>query len=248
MNRTLCRGIRARAWHLVALAAVAAMPASCSYRGGELDNPIARSVTWFSYAGGDDVRAACGPGARDRIRLIYNGVWDGYLTDAPTQVRTYDIAAVLDGQGAVMLARVFGEYNMATITLNDPFSVTRPTKVETTLSPREYADLKRMLRESGFFDAAPYGLRLPSNRFWWLAAGCVDGSFRLNGWLYPSDRFTRVTFAAPLAVLDKTNISPTPPQDVERFPSMRSATGPFGGVPLREPSFILQLGADRLIN
>jgi len=114
------------------------------------------------------------------------------------------------------------------------------------LSPREYAELKRALAESGYFQTPPYGLRLPSNRFFWLVAGCVDGSFRLNGWLYPSDRFARLSFPPLLTAVDKTGIPPTAPMDVDRLPPMRDR-GPGGGVPVREPSFILQLGPDRLL-
>lgn len=233
--------------YIVALAAGALMIVSCTYRGGEMDNPTARSLTWFSYANGDGIREACGPGARDRIRLIYNGVWDGYLTNAPSQVRTYDIAAVMDGQGAAMATRVFGFGDMSTIGSDDVLAPWRGTKAETLLSPREYAELKRVLAESGYFEASPYGLRLPANRFFWLAAGCVDGRFRLNGWLHPSDRFDRVKLAQALAAVDKTGIPFTTPVDVERFPPMLSA-GPAGeGVPRREPSFVLQLGPDRLL-
>ena len=44
----------------------------CAYQG-EIDNPLTVRVTWFSYLGGSDIAAACGPGARERYRIIYNG-------------------------------------------------------------------------------------------------------------------------------------------------------------------------------
>jgi len=238
------------AWlrHFCALAGLALAIVSCSYRGAELDNPIVRSISWFSYAGGDDLREACGPGASDRIRLIYNAMWDGYQIAAPSQVRTYDIVALPGGQGAQMTTRIFGEANTLTLSLSDPFADLRGVKTETTLSPAEYAELKRALIESRFLEPPPFGLRLPSNRYWWLALGCVDGRFHQNGWPYPSERFSRIRFADLVLRLDKTGAPLSPPQEPERFPPVRSASGPFGGVPAREPSFILQIGSDRLLN
>ena len=236
------------AWlrQLCALVGLALVIVSCSYRGAELDNPVVRSVSWFSYAGGDDLRAGCGPGAGDRIRLIYNGMWDGYKLAGPSQVRTYDIVALPGGQGAPMTTRLFGQANTLTLSLSDPFSDLRGVKTETILSPVDYAALKSALVESGFLEAPPYGLRLPSNRYWWLAVGCVDGHFYQNGWAYPSERFSRIRFADLVPRLDKTGVPLSPPQEPERFPPVRSASGPFGGVPDREPSFVLQIGSDRV--
>ena len=67
--------------------------AACAYRPGA-DNPVARSLTWFSYAGAGDIRAECRPGGADRLRLIYNGDYD-------EQVRSYDVTAVAAGGGMV---------------------------------------------------------------------------------------------------------------------------------------------------
>jgi len=230
------------------LAGLALVIVSCSYRGAELDNPVVRSLSWFSYAAGDDLRDACGPGASDRIRLVYNGMWDGYKYAASSQVRSYDIAALPGAQGAQMTTRIYGEANTLTLSLSDPFSDMRGVRTETTLSPAEYAQVKRALIDSGFMEPPPYGLRLRSDRYWWLAVGCVDGHFQQNGWEYPSERFSRIRFADPLVRLDKTGVAPTRPQEPERFPPVRSASGPFGGVPAREPSFIIQIGSDRVRN
>ena len=50
------------------------LPAGCTTRGAEHD-PIARTLTWYSYLNGDDLRAACTAGATDRYRLVYNAIW-----------------------------------------------------------------------------------------------------------------------------------------------------------------------------
>ena len=59
----------------VAVTALMLGLAACTYRPGA-DNPVARNLTWFSYAGAGDIRADCRPGAADRMRLIYNGDYD----------------------------------------------------------------------------------------------------------------------------------------------------------------------------
>ena len=73
-----------------ALAFAAAVPASAQRADRNVDLPIVRSVSWFGYVGGDDIRAACQPGARTHIRLIYNALWE-------EQVRSYDLFPQSDG-------------------------------------------------------------------------------------------------------------------------------------------------------
>ena len=58
--------------------------------GASVEQPIVRSLNWFSYVAGDDIRAACRPGGRNRIRLVYNALWE-------EQVRTYEIFLQPDG-------------------------------------------------------------------------------------------------------------------------------------------------------
>jgi hypothetical protein len=55
-----------------------------------VDQPIVRSLNWFSYVASDDIRAACRPGGRDRLRLVYNALWE-------EQVRTYELFLQPDG-------------------------------------------------------------------------------------------------------------------------------------------------------
>ena len=77
----------------VAVTALMLGLAACTYRPGA-DNPVARNLTWFSYAGAGDIRADCRPGAADRMRLIYNGDYD-------EQVRSYDVTALSAGGSPV---------------------------------------------------------------------------------------------------------------------------------------------------
>ncbi|MFX4447010.1 hypothetical protein ABTA86_19705, partial [Acinetobacter baumannii] len=68
---------------------------------GPVDNPIARTLTWFSYLNGDDIRNTCPAGVRDRYRFVYNGTFN-------SQVRTYDLVQDTGGGGATLTIHVGG--------------------------------------------------------------------------------------------------------------------------------------------
>src|SRR5262245_6550826 len=82
--------------------------AACAYRG-DIDNPIIRKLSWFSYLDGTDIRTTCADGAPDGYRLVYNGRYE-------EQVRSYEIFA--DGAGgAYLVARAKGPANVFEISL-----------------------------------------------------------------------------------------------------------------------------------
>ncbi len=178
----------------------------CTYSGG-VDNPLVRKATWFSYVGGDDVRNKCGPGSPEQYRLVYNANWN-------EQVRAYDLRASATGDGSAMLfTQVFGGYSsdLTMFSLTDPLAPGRGTSGQTKLSPPQFADMVKSINDSGFVsDKVKPGTRLESWDFYWVIAACVDGRFRYNAWLYPSDRYSRIRFAAPLFALDGTNVPPNP--------------------------------------
>src|SRR6185312_8011996 len=64
--------------------------ASAQRADRNVDMPVVRSLNWFGYVGGDDIRAACRPGGRSRVRLVYNALWE-------EQVRTYEVFLQPDG-------------------------------------------------------------------------------------------------------------------------------------------------------
>jgi hypothetical protein len=41
-----------------------------------VSNPVQRSLTWFSYVSGDDIRKACLGGGRDNFRLVYKASYE----------------------------------------------------------------------------------------------------------------------------------------------------------------------------
>lgn len=182
------------------LAAAVLLLAGCSYRPGGIDNPITRKFQYFSYAGGDDIRRDCVPGAPARYRLIYNAVWE-------QQVRTYDLRRSATGQGAVLFTHVFGGGgHVAQFDLTDPTGPWQGASADTRLDEQAYLALIRAIEASGFGEPAPAGLTLPSWGFYWAVSACADGQFHYNAWLYPSERFDRIQFAGPLFRHDTTGV------------------------------------------
>ena len=174
------------------------MLSACAYRAGDEDSPLRRSFSWFSYLNADDIRASCRGGAADRYRIVYNGVWQ-------EQLRTYDIVA--GGGGAHLKVKVTGDVDFARpIPLDDLLSPWRGRTERAALSARDMVRLRGALRQSGFYDPVPQGLRVRSWGFFWVVAACEDGRFRFNAWAYPSSRFAGVRLRHVLGPWDKTGI------------------------------------------
>ena len=68
----------------VVLTLVGATGASAQRADDKVEPPISRSANWFAYVGANDIRQGCTPGGRNRLRLIYNALYE-------EQVRTYEI-------------------------------------------------------------------------------------------------------------------------------------------------------------
>src|SRR5947209_6032738 len=75
-----------------------------------VDLPIVRSLNWFGFVAGDDIRAACTPGSRDRIRLVYNALWE-------EQVRTYEINLQADGTAGLNIGVLVDQGNVSSVTI-----------------------------------------------------------------------------------------------------------------------------------
>jgi hypothetical protein len=195
----------ARIGNFVAVIGLAAVVLGCTYRGN-IDNPVVRKATWFSYLDGTDIRAACGEGAPDSLRLVYNARYQ-------EQVRSYEITA--DGTGgAYLVTRSRGGANAFNISLDDPFAPWRWRQSETQLSPAEYQQFLGLLEKSGQFAGAPAGLRLFSGDFYWVGSACRNGVFSYHAWLYSKDGFADVHFADFLFKRDRTEIAVNPPHRI----------------------------------
>ena len=191
-----------------AVAFLVLLLAGCDYRPGA-DNPVARNLSWFSYARADDIRASCLPGAADRMRMIYNGDYD-------EQVRSYDVTAL--AVGGKLEIRVRGPQDLARgFLLFDAFGAWRAKGQLVRMGANQLADLRRALDGSGLTRPTPDRLRLQSREFYWLVSACLDGRFTVNAWKYPSPRFDKLSFPTVLLRLDPTGIALERPQPAGRF-------------------------------
>ena len=182
--------------------------AGCTYRPGA-DNPVARNLSWYSYVGAADIRAACSPGATDQMRLIYNGKYD-------EQVRSYDVFALADGGKVEVRARDPQDLTKS-FELFDLFAPWRAEGRMIRIGAKDLTDLRRSLADSGLVRPAPDGLRLESTEHYWLANVCLDGQFTVNAWKYPSARFDALSFPAVLLRIDATGIALNPPQPANQY-------------------------------
>ena len=80
----------------VVLASIAL--AGCQYAGPP-GNPVSRNLSWFDYVGAENLKADCGPSASDRLRFVYNGIYD-------EQIRSYDVRSLPRRRGATLSAWV----------------------------------------------------------------------------------------------------------------------------------------------
>lgn len=212
------------------------MLVGCTYRGA-IDQPITLKFTWFSYLNGDDLRQACAPGAANSYRLVYNGSYN-------EQLRTYEIVGDGAGGGAYT-ARVMrgGGLRLSQFSLRNPQAMAGWTVSRTRLAPNDMADLTKVLSNSGAFEPAPSGLRMASEQFYWISAICWNGQFFFNAWLYPSDRFARLTFPVVLFGYDQTGLALKAPRDVPPIERGGSNTG----MGERDLHFGLEVGDNGLV-
>ena len=191
--------------------------AGCASRGA-VDDPVVRSFTWFSYVGGEDIKAVCAPGASDRYRFVYNAVWD-------EQVRTYDVMGSATGQGAIARARVFGEFDLRNFALNSPQSVWQGASSRASLTEDAFDTLRRIVVESPFEGPTPDGKFLRSDEFYWAVSACRGGRFHFNAWTGDMAGFDKLPFFDLLLPLDGTNVAVNPPRKLY--------LGPFRNTPQR---------------
>jgi hypothetical protein len=228
-----------RRWHPATLGLFAfflLVLAGCTYRGA-IDQPLTLKFTWFSYLNGDDMRQACIAGGPDAYRLVYNGSYN-------EQLRTYEV--VSDGAGGgIYTARAMrgGGLRLDQFSLRDPQAVAGWTVSRARLTPTDMSKLTNALEDSGAFAPAPSGLRMASEQFYWISALCRNGQFFFNAWLYPSDRFARLTFPAVLFGSDQTGLAVNPPRRVPPIERGGSTTGRGE----RDLSFGLEVAANGLV-
>lgn len=192
---------------VVFLSLVLAMLAACGAGDGSVaSDPIRRAIGWYPFAGGEDLRTACRPGAPDRYRFVYNAVWE-------EQVRVYEIEAAADRQTAALRSTVIrGAPLILQSYVLDPGS---NAVAETRLSADRLAALAAALRSAGFEARPADGTRLQSNDFYWLVSACTGGVWHLNAWRRQDPGFARLAFDRVLFEADPTGIPVNPPRPID---------------------------------
>lgn len=223
---------------LISLITATLALSGCQYAGPAGD-PVSRNLTWFDYVAAEGLKTACGPGASTRLRFVYNGIYD-------QQIRSYDIYELPRGRGAALSAWSRGDGDLTrAVVFPDLLSPWKGKRVESVLPPQAVADLRDALRRDRFTSFKPAGMRLPSNEFYWVVTGCIDGRFHANAWMYPSDRFKNLAFPAVLQANDSTGIpfrKARPLSQREDDPTRHEGD--------RSPSdsvFFMQLGANGIV-
>lgn len=192
------------------LLGVAAL-ASCSWTGGDIGDPLERKAHWFSFVGGDDVRASCDATSPDRFRLVYNGVYD-------EQLRIYE----LDSLRRLITIRVVNQGNASQLSSDDPLAPWRAVEAKVQLDQAGYDRLVAAFAQGGMFAPPPAGLELPSRSYYWTAATCRQGRFGFTAWKYPSAAFAAMGFDADLFALDTTGVPVNQAKEVPYDPLWES--------------------------
>ncbi len=180
--------------------------AACSTQGA-VNNPLTQRFVWFDYLNGGDLREHCAEQALPRYRFIYNAEYD-------EQLRRYEI--VSDGAGGARVrSYAQGSDALVAVGLNDVMAPWRWRRAQSAMSPGALLRFETALKQSGFFDPPPVGLRLPSAGYYWIGVGCRDGMLYFNAWRYPSDRYTALAFPALLFAQDRTGLEVRAEREVD---------------------------------
>ena len=196
---------------LLALAASLLLVGSCAYHG-DAGNPIGRTLTWFSYLNGDDIRQRCVAGAPDRYRFVYNAIYT-------EQVRSYDLTTDTGGGNPVLQIQVLGKRGqVGTITVDGVSGVLAPWsgQAETVhLREVDLLNLRNAMLEGGVFQPLTKRLELSSDAFYWIVTACTGGAIHFNAYLWPSPQFDQAAFPNLLFAWDPSGIPVNPPRKAD---------------------------------
>ncbi|MDA0787411.1 MAG: hypothetical protein O3B37_14085 [Proteobacteria bacterium] len=193
-----------------AFTAVAALGlAACTTFDGPADNPVERSLTWFSFVAGDDIRAACMTGSPDQYRFVYNAVYE-------RQIRAYELRLGADGAEQTSRARNKAG-DVANFQIRNPLGPWELRRSDAQLTSVQAAEIVDGLARDVADAPASAGQRLRSNKFYWAVAACQSGSFRLHAFEQDRVAIKSLAFRGPLLAHDKTGIEFFEAEQIEGF-------------------------------
>ncbi len=177
---------------------------------GPADTPVARSLSWFNYAAGADIKAACGPGTPDRYRWVYNGIYG-------RQIRAYDLSG-LPG-GAELLAQARGiSGNLQQLSPSEPLGPWDLTRDTRPLASSDVDQLLAALAQDRRLAPPAAGQRLDSGEFYWLVTACEGGSFSMAAFRDAQTPHRELAFQPLLLGLDQTGVVFKPARKIEGSP------------------------------
>jgi len=177
--------------------AVLGLSACTTYRGLPA-NPVERSLTWFSYLAGDDIRAACKAGGPDHYRFVYNGIYQ-------VQIRGYEVTPAPDG--AELTVRARGRSGaVSRFAFDNPFGPWELTQSRAALSNAQAAAIVDAYADAVAASPPSAGQQLDSNEYYWIAAGCSGGTFALNVFLDPKVDVNALEFSKRLLAHDASGV------------------------------------------
>jgi hypothetical protein len=181
---------------------------ACVAREGAINDPLQRNFQWFSFVGGDDIRARCVAGAPDRYRFVLNAVWE-------EQVRVYELERLPPGQGALLKVNVIrGAPHLLQAYLIDS-NAAGSASWQSRLGEQQYRDIVSALERAGFARTPPDGTRLQSYDFYWLVNACTNGRWHLNAWRRQDPGFDRLGFDRLLFGHDSTGVAVNPTRAID---------------------------------
>ncbi|MBT4772007.1 MAG: hypothetical protein HOL07_02815 [Rhodospirillaceae bacterium] len=194
----------------IAFSIVAALGlAACTTFDGSADNPAERSLTWFSYVAGDDIRAACTADSPDQYRFVYNAVYE-------RQIRAYDLR--LGAVGADQNSRARNRAgNVANFQFRNPLGPWELRRSDARLADVEVAAIVDGLQRDVANAPASAGQRLRSNKFYWAVAACQSGEFRLHAFEQDRVAIQSLAFRTPLLAHDMTGVEFLEAEQIEGF-------------------------------
>lgn len=236
--------MRALLLALAALGVFTAAPTMAQRPDRNVELPVVRSFHWFDFVAANDIRDACVPGGRSRLRLVYNALWE-------EQVRAYEIFLQPDGVAGLNIGVLEGQgYATPGITnmlISNPRDIFAPWSMkggQRILTVEETRELIGLLEESRAFGPPRDGMRLPDNDFWWTVASCRNGVWGFQAYHYPTDGFVNVKFSARLFSWDKVPIPVNPPRKLEPAEFRRDWNAPLQRA--RADRWMLVVGKDGL--
>lgn len=176
---------------------------ACDYHPGDLDNPISRKATWFSFLSGDDIRKSCVSGAPDYLRIIYNGRWY-------EQVRVYQVVGVAP---YTLNQRVVGPADLSHFDSSLGSEVLAGRVARTDMGEARYRSLAAAVDAAIAAMPPKVDEIMASDSFYWVVSGCRGGKFVFDAWQFGRPGFDRLGFPDQLLASDQSGVAFNPPHE-----------------------------------